>query len=148
MNATVNDEFQVTCQILGVTTKLPSEKFIMNHILPSQLNDIMITPTILVNGVAVVMIFKSSQLNSKPCYFIVLLQSMFDLAVGIFSIPLSICYLANSIGGTFNCFAASLGYRSTHAPIGVPTITMTAMTIERYIAIVQLKRRKSDFQCL
>ena len=69
-----------------MTTKLPSEKFVMNHIFAIALNGIMITPTTLLNGVAVVTIFKSSQLNSKPCYFIVLLQSMFDLAVGIFSI--------------------------------------------------------------
>ena len=70
------------------------------------------------NGLAVVTIFKSSQLNSKPCYFIVLFQSMFDLGVGVFRIPLFIYYLANSIGGIFNCFAASLGYRLTLVPVG------------------------------
>ena len=140
MNSTVNEEFQVTCQILGSThfviTKLPSEKIVMNHIFAIAFNGIMIIPTILLNGVAVVTIFKSSQLNSKPCYFIVLLQSMFDLAVGVFSIPLFIYYLANSIGGIFNCFAASLGHRLTLVPVGVSTITMTAMSMERYIAIL------------
>ena len=140
MNSTVNEEFQVTCQILGSThfviTKFPSEKFVMNHIFAIALNGIMIIPTILLNGVAVVTIFKSSQLNSKSCYFIVLLQSMFDLAVGVFSIPLFIYYLANSIGEIFNCFAASLGHRLTLVPVGVSTITMTAMSMERYIAIL------------
>ena len=97
----------------------------------------MVIPTIFLNGVAVVItIFKSSQLSRKPCYFIVLLQAIFDLAVGLFCVPLFIYYLANSIGRIFNCFAASLGYRSTLVPVGVSTITMTAMTMEGYIAIL------------
>ena len=108
----------------------------MNHIFAIVDTGIMIIPTIFLNGVAVVTIFKSSQLNSKPCYFIVLFQSMFGLGVGVFGIPLFIYYLANSIGGIFNCFAASLGYRLTLVPVGVSTITMTAMTIERYTAIL------------
>jgi hypothetical protein len=42
--------------------------------------------TVLLNAVAMITILKSSQLKSKPCYFIILVQSINDLAVGIVSI--------------------------------------------------------------
>ena len=51
-------------------------------------------------------------------------------------IPLFIYYLSSSIGGISNCFAASLARRLMHAPIEGSSITVTAMTLERYIAIL------------
>ena len=140
MNVTVKDDFQISCQVFGTThfqiTKLPSEKFVINHIFAIAFDGILIIPTILLNGVAVITILKSSQLNSKPCYFIILLQSTFDLAVGMVGIPLYIYYLANSIGGISNCFAAVLARRLPVAPYGGSAIALTAMTVERYIAIL------------
>lgn len=86
MNATQRDELLMSCQILGTThffaTKLLPEKFIINRIFVIAFNGIMIIPTLLLNGVAVITIFKSSQLSSKPCYFVILLQSVFDSAIG------------------------------------------------------------------
>ena len=140
MNATQRDEFLMSCQILGTTlfvaTKLPSEKFFINHILVIAFNGIMIISTLLLNGVSVITIFKSSQLSSKPCYFIILLQSMFDLAVGVLGIPLHIYYLANGIGGLSSCLAASLARRLTVVPIEASTSILAAMTLERYIAVI------------
>ena len=140
MNATQRDEFLMSCQILGTThfvaTKLPSEKFVINHILVIAFNGIMIISTLLLNGVSVITIFKSSQLSSKPCYFIILLQSMFDLAVGVLGIPLHIYYLANGIGGLSSCLAASLARRLTVVPIEASTSILAAMTLERYIAVI------------
>ena len=140
MNATEKQEFSISCQILGTThilaTNLPSENLVHNHIFAIAFNGIMIIPTILLNGVAVITIFRSSQLSSKPCYFIILLQSMFDLAVGVFSIPLFIFLLANSVGGISNCLVASLARRLMLAPIGGSSIALTAMKMERYIAIL------------
>ena len=140
MNATQRDEFLMSCQILGTThfvaTKLPSEKFVINHILVIAFNGIMIISTLLLNGVSVITIFKSSQLSSKPCYFIILLQSMFDLAVGVLGIPLHIYYLANGIGELSSCLAASLARRLTVVPIEASTSILAAMTLERYIAVI------------
>ena len=48
---------------------------------------------------------------------------------------LIIFILANSIGEVSNCFAASLAHRLMLAPIGGSSIILTAMTIERYVAI-------------
>ena len=140
MNVSVKGVSQTSCQILEttnlITTKLPSEKLVINHIFAISFNGILIIPTLLLNGVAVITILKSSQLNCKPCYFIILLQSMFDIAVGMLGIPLFIYYLSSSIGGISNCFAASFARRLMHAPIEGSSITVTAMTLERYIAVL------------
>lgn len=140
MEVTVDDEYKTSCQILGTThfqvTKLPSENFVINNIVAIAFSGVLIIPTLLLNGVAVITIFKSSQLSSKPCYYIILIQSMFDFAVGMFAIPSYIYYLANSIGGMTNCFAAVLARRLTVSPIGGSSIALTAMTVERYIAIL------------
>ena len=139
MNATDKEEFLISCQILGAThfvaTTHPSEKLVINNIFAIALNGIMIIPTILLNGVAVITIFKSSQLSSKPCYYIILLQSMVDLTVGVLSIPSFIYYLANSIGGISDCFAASLARRLLFVPLGGSSVVLITMAVERYIAI-------------
>ena len=137
----MNEEaFGMSCKILGKTyyaiTKLPSKNFIINHIFAITFNSILMIPTVLLNAVAIITILKSSQLKSKPCYFIVLVQSMIDLAVGILGIPLFIFFLGIGIGGITNCIAANLAFGSTFIPIGMSSIALSAMTIERYIAIL------------
>jgi hypothetical protein len=112
------------------------KKFLISHILAASVNGIFIIPTILLNAVSIVTIFKSSQLNSKPCYFIILVQSVIDLAVGVLGIPLFLVYIVQGITGTLNCFGILLAKNSLILPIGVSIITLSAMTMERYIAIL------------
>ena len=54
---------------------------------------------------------------------------MFDIAVGMLGTPSFIYYLASSVGGISNCFAASLARCLIHAPIQGSSITVTAMTL-------------------
>ena len=132
--------FEMSCRILGTThsviTEFPSEKLLINHIFAIALNSLLIIPTILLNAVAIITILKYSQLNNKPCYFIILVQSIIDLAVGVLGIPLILVYLASGIGGVSNCIVASLALRSTFLPYGLSTVTLSALTMERYIAIL------------
>ncbi|CAB3988151.1 melanocyte-stimulating hormone receptor-like [Paramuricea clavata] len=100
------------------------------------LNSILIIPTILLNAIAIITILKFSQLNSKPCYFIILVQSVIDLAVGVFGFPLFLVFLASGIGKFSNCIVATLAFQTTTIPVGISTITLSAMTLERYIAIL------------
>ena len=93
-------------------------------------------PTILLNSVAIITILKSSQLKSKPCYFIILVQSIIDLAVGVLSIPLLIFFLASGIGGITNCIAARLAWKSAALKSMLSWVTLSALTLERYIAIL------------
>jgi hypothetical protein len=119
-----------------VIEKLSSEKLLINHIFAIAVNGILIIPTLLLNAVAVITIFKSSQLNSKPCYFIIHVQSVLDLAIGVLGIPLFIFFLASAIGGISKGITTTLASRAITVPVGVSTITLSAMTLERYIAIL------------
>ncbi len=112
------------------------EKFLISHILAASVNGIFIIPTVLLNAVSILTILKSSQLKSKPCYFIILVQSVIDLATGVLGIPFFLAYLIQGITGTSNCFGTFLALKSTILPIAVSTITLSAMTMERYIAIL------------
>ena len=142
MNHSVDEELAsgMSCKILGKThfviTKFPSEKFVINSIFGIALNGLLVIPTILLNAVAMITILKSSQLKSKPCYFIILVQSVIDLAIGVLSIPLLIFFLASGIGGITNCIAATLAFKSTVLPPFLSVNTLSAMTLERYIAIL------------
>jgi hypothetical protein len=141
MNQSVEVEaFGMSCKIVGkarfVITKLPSEGFVINYIFAIFFNGFLIIPTISLNAVAITTILKSSQLNKKPCYFVILLQSVFDLAVGFFSMPLLIFFLASGIGGITNCVAAYLAFRSSVLPSMMSYINLLALTLERYIAIL------------
>ena len=141
MNASADQEtFEISCKILGntqiVITKLPSEEFLINHIFAITLNGILIIPTMLLNALAIITIIKSSQLKSKPCYFIILVQSMVDLAVGALSIPSFLVYLVSGVKGMTNCFVATLALRLASFVVGTSSITLSALTLERYIAIL------------
>ncbi len=130
----------MSCEILGktyfVTTNLPSDKLLINQIFAIAFNGVLIIPTILLNAIAIITILKSSQLKKKPCYFIILIQSITDLAVGALGIPIFIFFLGSEIGGISNCIAATLAFKSTTIPLGTSTITISALTLERYIAIL------------
>ncbi len=151
---------EMSCEILGKTyfviTKLPSDKFLINHVFAIAVNGILIIPTILLNAIPIITILQSYQLNNKPCYIIILVQSVVDLAVGISSIPLFLVYLASGLGRNSNCIAATLAYRLTGLPIGLSTFTVFALTLERYIAILHpysyktqvTKKRLLIFVCI
>ncbi len=52
-----------------VISKLPSDQFLIGHIFAIAVNGILIIPTILLNAIPIITIFRSSQLNRKPCFF-------------------------------------------------------------------------------
>ncbi|XP_028413374.1 uncharacterized protein LOC114536247 [Dendronephthya gigantea] len=151
--------FEVSCRVLGtvhsIITKLPTKRLLINQIIAIVFNAVLIVPTILLNGVAVVTILKCHQLKSKPCYFIILLQSVNDLAVGVLGLPSFVYFLSTRIGAGSNCIIATLALRSTFIPLGISACTLLVMTMERYIAILHpyayvtqvTKRRLLIFVC-
>ena len=56
-----------------------------NHFLVIVFNGVVIVPTLLLNAVSLMVIFKASQLKNKPCYFIIIIRSKFNLTVCVFS---------------------------------------------------------------
>ena len=134
------DAYKITCQILGRThifiRKFPSDELLFNHIFVLTMTVLLVFPTILLNTVSIITIIKSSQLKSKLCYFIILIQSVTDLAVGIIGIPLFILSLMTAMGKISNCFLATVAYRSTIFSIGVSMLTLSVLTMDRYIAVL------------
>ena len=134
------DKFEIQCQIFGTThevvAKLPSKSLVVNHISLMAANGVLMVPTILLNSLAIVTIIKSSQLYCKPCYFIILLQSAVDLAVGALGIPAFLGFLLTGLAINPNCILSVVSNRLTVLPLGLSTNTLCAMTLERYIAII------------
>ena len=130
----------MTCNIFGTEyvfiRKLPSHSLYMNHIIVLAINSILVIPTILLNAVSITTISKSSQLKSKPCYFIILIQSAADLVVGVLGIPLYLASLSGEIRGDSNCFVAILSYSLSPITLGISTLLLFGMTLERYIAVL------------
>ena len=79
---------------------------------------------------------KSSQLRSKICYFIILLQSIIDLSVGVLTIPLFIYYLIVPFLNTANCTLVIFAVRTLFLPMSLSISTLSAMTLERYIGVL------------
>ena len=141
MNLSVTLEvFIAECQILGTNqvliTKIPSEKYLINNISVIVFNAILILPTIALNLVASITILKTPQLKSKPCYFIILAQSVIDLAVGVVGIPSYISFIASWTGGASSCLSTSLLFRGGMISVLSSLVTVSILTLERYIAII------------
>ena len=160
MNLSVEEEaFEDTCEIFGTTyfvlTNFPSGNLLASHICAVVFNVILIISTIVLNAVAIITIWKSSQLNSKTCYFVVFIQSVIDLVIGVFGIPFFVIFLMNGITKILNCFVATLALRWTVFLISLSSDMLIAMTLERYIAILHpyaystlvTKRRLLIFVC-
>ena len=140
MNTSIRDEnVHQSCIFLGKThivlEEHLSDKLLTNLIVVFSVNGILMISTILLNAMSVITILKSSQMKSKSCYFIILVQSVIDLAVGVFAIPLFLVYLIGGITRTMSCFRA-LTLRTTLLPIGISTVTLSVLTIDKYIAIL------------
>jgi hypothetical protein len=135
------EQHEIACRSIATThlivTKFPSQELWINHVLVIAFNAILLITTIILNAVPIITIWKSSQLNRKPCYFIILVQSFIDLAVGLVSIPLFIFYLSSFFRGKEHyCSVANLALLFTIVPAGLSAIALIALTFERYVAIV------------
>ena len=116
--------------------KQPSNALYINHIVLVVAIIILFIPTITLNAISILTILKSSQLKNKTCYFAIFLQSIADLTVGLFGIPLHLVYLSSGIGGVLDCFMADLSYKLVCMTLGASMVTLLGMTLERYIAIL------------
>ena len=110
INSFIQEIFGTTHDIVA---KLPSKSSVINHIFVKTFISVLVVPTILLNSLAIVTIIKSSQLNCKPCYFIILLQSAVDMAVGALGIPAFLSTLLTGLAINSNCILGVLANRLT-----------------------------------
>jgi hypothetical protein len=109
----------------------------MRHRIPViAFNVILMLSTIFLNLLSVITIRKSSQLKNKVCYFVILVQSVVDFVVGIFGMPLFIVFLAASLLAIRNSLAIVILIHCVFITTALSTVTLSAMTLERYIAVL------------
>ena len=141
MNASEeSNAFLTVCNIaegsITVIHQFPNKEHAYNRIVILVINFVLLFPTILLNGVSVITIKKSSYLNSKVCYFVILLQSVVDLGVGLISLPLFVYGLMTPFQKIRNCTLMFLAFRTSFLPLGLSMATLSAMTMERYIGVL------------
>ncbi len=107
-----------------------------NRILLIAFNVLLVFCTIFLNLLSVVTIRKSSQLKNKLCYFVILVQSAVDFGVGVLSITSFIVFLAIPLLGIRNCVCIGLLFLLEVLPLSLSTVTLSAMTAERYIGVL------------
>ena len=99
------------------------------------LDGFLIIPTILLNVIAAKTIIKSPKLKEKPCFFLVLVQSLFDTGVGTISLPLYTLGLATQAAGIAKCGTNFMIQKIVVLFSSGSFITLTAITYERYMGI-------------
>ena len=135
-----NDTFFTSCTV-GKTSvmtihQFPDQRYERSHIAVIVCNIMLIFSTISLNGISVITIRNSSQLRNKICYFMVQLQSVVDLSVGILGIPLFIYHLITPYLDNVDCTLVAIASRTSTVPAGLSILTMLAMAIERYIGVI------------
>ena len=139
MNQSI-ENFLTSCNLLNikidVVSSFESRKYEINRISNIVFAGILIIPTVLLNAVAVITIWKTTQLRKKPCYFVILIQSTVDLGVGSVAIPLIFVRLLAPFTNIDICTAAVVVKTITGLPTGLSMVTLSALTIERYIGVV------------
>ena len=135
-----NHAFVTTCRFAetsyAILNKFPNRNYELYQVTVLVINCLLIFSTISLNGISIITIRKSSQLRNKICYFVILLQSIVDLGVGVLSTPLFIYYLLFPVLKTVNCNFMFVAFRLSSLPCWLSIVTLSALTIERYIGVL------------
>ena len=148
MNNT-KDQFTLftTCNVAEISFGIPNlfrdGKHENHRIAVLVINSMLCLSTILLNGISIITIRKTSQLKSKVCYFVVLLQSAVDFGVGAIGIPAFICYLIFLFADNTKCIFITLAYGTLPITCSLSIVTLSAMTVERYIGVLHPYRYKT-----
>ena len=142
MNITSNSSasFVKTCALLKASNDsfvdCPSNGYKICYAVMFAVNIILIIPTVLLNGTSVIAILKCSQLNTKVYFFLVLVQSIIDLTVGLLGLPLFVVVLATELFGSVNCVVSVVAERIMSLPSSFAIGTLIALTFERYMGLI------------
>lgn len=119
-----------------IPLRLPSKAFTINQYSACVVMTVLIIPTVVLNAVSLITIIRSSQLKRKISYFLIMMQSVADLAVGLIALPI-LCYVAISeTQGSASCRTNIFLVRIVSLFTLFSLLTLTAMNIERYIGVL------------
>lgn len=139
-NSQENGDFLTTCKAgeahSVILTKFPSKKYENYQITMIPIYVMLFFSTVSLNGISVITIRRSSQLKNKIAYFVIQLQSIVDLSVGVVSIPLDIYFLLLPFLETTDCSLSIVITKVGYLPPGLSMVTLSALTMERYIGVL------------
>ena len=121
---------------LFVVTQFPFRKYVVAQVIYCLASAVLIIPIVLLNGISVFTIWKSSHLKAKLCYFLIVILSIFDLAVGVISVPANIALAALELRGIASCVDAVILEAIVFVPPGISMTITCLLTLERYLAIL------------
>ena len=126
-----------------VIVKYPSQAHLIYRISVCVFFLLLTIPAVTLNGVSVITILKCPQLKQKIAYFLLMMQSITDLTVGLISLPaLGILGLLTATTGSVHCVGRVLMSRLIPLLVLVSTLTLFTMTMERYFGVLHpLKHR-------
>ena len=119
-----------------IIREFPSRKLVIIQTLFIVASSMLIIPTVLLNGISVLTIWKSSHLKAKVCYFLILIQSGVDLAVGIVSVPAAMAHSAIELQGVSSCVKGAILQATAFILAGISLMTIWLLTFERYLSIL------------
>ena len=135
-----NVKFKQTCFVfdekIQVVVSFPSEKYYINHVIACVVNAILAIATACLNTLTIVVYWKSSKLKEKVSYFLIMVLSFSDLAVGMICNSLFTFVLASEIAGTATCESYFATKKTNMMLAGFSITTLSAINIERYLGIV------------
>ena len=135
-----SDLYVERCSVLEGTSdsivKFPSNVYVINQIIVCFLNGLLTAATVLLNGTAILTIYKCSHLKEKICYFLICLQSVIDMITGAISIPLFTFVLASEVAGTANCVVNFIISTVAFMPMGLSLAILCALSFERYMGVL------------
>ena len=141
MNFSVeNSSKPIQCFLLNaefmIYSDKPSQSVYTSQVIVSTFTIILIIPTLILNGISVLTILKSSNLKEKVAYTIIMLQSLADLAIGFVSMPVFFYLVMPKISYNFaSCIGQLLLLRVMVIPFLLSLLVLTGMTMERYIGV-------------
>ncbi len=142
MNATTGNisKFIETCYILNVkimvVIKYPSSSSVIPHIIALVFNVCLIFSTVFLNGITVTAIWKSRLLKERVSNFTVLIQSIVDLANGIFFMTMSSALLVADIMRSPSCITFFITRNVGFLIFFYSMTALAMMSCERYKGVL------------
>ena len=108
MNSTTNGvPVQNNCSIFGefyrVVDGFASDVYLVNHIVACVVNVIIQITTVSLNGITVFIFWRSSRLKEKVPFYLIMVQSLFGVGVGMVAGSIFTSFLASEIRGRASC---------------------------------------------
>ena len=139
-NSFQGKQFSERCYLyayeINMVAGFPSKVYYVNYVVLLILNILLTVMTIFLNSVTILAYKKSTQLQSKTSYFLIMLLSVSDLLVGLFGNTSYILVLITTIIGYPRCQIYIVFELITYYTCAESFSTLFCLNVERYLSIL------------